>query len=162
MSSEITVTVNGRSRSVPAGIRVREALDGAAGSDVIAARVNGKLADLNRPLDHDATIEPVAASSPEGIDIIRHSTAHLMAQAVQSLYPGTQVTIGPTIEDGFYYDFKRDRAFTPEEIEKIESRMEEIAKSNLKVTREEMPKRQAIELFRRMGEDYKVAILEDI
>ena len=85
-----------------------------------------------------------------------------MAQAVQSLFPGTQVTIGPTIEDGFYYDFKRGRAFTAEEIEKIEARMEEIAKSNLKVTREEMPRSQAIELFRDMGEDYKVAIIEDL
>jgi threonyl-tRNA synthetase len=85
-----------------------------------------------------------------------------MAQAVQSLFPGTQVTIGPTIEDGFYYDFKRDRAFTPEELAQIEARMEEIAKTNLVVTREEMPRSQAIELFRRMGEDYKVAILQDI
>ncbi|HVH89839.1 MAG TPA: threonine--tRNA ligase, partial [Candidatus Acidoferrum sp.] len=99
---------------------------------------------------------------PDGLDVLRHSTAHLMAQAVQSLFPGTQVTIGPTIEDGFYYDFKRDRAFTPEEIEKIEARMEEIAKSDLKVSREEMPKSQAIELFRGMGEDYKVAIIEDL
>src|SRR5258708_16349807 len=101
MSSEITVTVNGRSRSVPAGIRVREALDGAAGSDVIAARVNGKLVDLNRPLDHDATVEPVAASSPEGIDVIRHSTAHLMAQAPHSLYPGPHATLAPPTQHAF-------------------------------------------------------------
>jgi threonyl-tRNA synthetase len=85
-----------------------------------------------------------------------------MAQAVQSLFPGTQVTIGPTIEDGFYYDFKRDRAFTPEEIAQIETRMEELAKANLIVTRQEMPKSQAIELFRGMGEDYKVAILQEL
>ena len=118
--------------------------------------------DLSRRLDHDCSLAWVPIDSPDGLDVLRHSTAHLMAQAVQSLFPGTQVTIGPTIEDGFYYDFKRDRSFTPEEIEKIEARMEEIAKSNLKVTREEMPKSQAIELFRGMGEHYKVAIIEDI
>src|SRR5229473_1752790 len=162
MSSEITVTVNGSARSVPAGIRVREALDGAAGSDVIAARVNGKLADLSRPLDHDATVEPVAASSPEGIDIIRHSTAHLMAQAVQSLYPGTQVTIGPTIEDGFFYDFAPPHPFTVEDLPKIEAKMRELAKADLKVERAEVPRDEAIATFERMGEHYKVEILKGI
>jgi threonyl-tRNA synthetase len=162
MSSEITVTVNGSSRSVPAGIRVREALDGAAGSDVIAARVNGKLVDLNRPLDHDATVEPVAASSPEGIDVIRHSTAHLMAQAVQSLYPGTQVTIGPTIEDGFFYDFAPPHPFTVEDLPKIEAKMRELAKADLKVERVEVPRDEAIATFERMGEHYKVEILKGI
>ena len=101
-------------------------------------------------------------NSPEGLDILRHSTAHLMAQAVQDLFPGTQVTIGPTIEDGFYYDFKRDRSFTPEEIEKIEACMRELAALNLKVAREEIARESAIELFRRMGEEYKVEILGDI
>jgi len=129
---------------------------------IIAAKVDGCLVDLDRVLDNDCAIEWVSSDSPDGLDILRHSTAHLMAQAVQSLFPGTQVTIGPTIEDGFYYDFKRDQPFTAEELEKIETRMEEIAKSNLKVVREEMPKSQAIELFRKMGEDYKVVILKDI
>ena len=105
MSNKITVRVNGEAHAVPAGITARAALDGTAGRDVIAARVNGKLADLSRPLLEDATLEPVTADSPDGTDVLRHSTAHLMAQAVQSLFPGTQVTIGPTIEDGFYYDF---------------------------------------------------------
>jgi threonyl-tRNA synthetase len=129
---------------------------------IIAAKVDGRPVDLDRVLDNDCAVEWVSSDSPDGLDILRHSTAHLMAQAVQSLFPGTQVTIGPTIEDGFYYDFKRDQPFTAEELEKIETRMEEIAKSNLKVVREEMPKSQAIELFRKMGEDYKVAILKDI
>src|SRR5713226_1163735 len=162
MISEITVPVNGTARSVPAGIRVREALDGAAGSNVIAARVNGKLVDLSRPLDHDATVEPVAASSPEGIDIIRHSTAHLMAQAVQSLYPGTQVTIGPTIEDGFFYDFAPPHPFTVEDLPKIEAKMRELAKADLKVERAEVPRDEAIATFERMGEHYKVEILKGI
>ncbi|HEU4341318.1 MAG TPA: threonine--tRNA ligase [Candidatus Binatia bacterium] len=130
--------------------------------DIIAAKIDGQPVDLSRRLGDDCSVEWITIDSPEGLDVLRHSTAHLMAQAVQSLFPGTQVTIGPTIEDGFYYDFKRAESFTAEELEKIESRMEEIAKSNLKVTREEMPKEQAVEMFRRMGEDYKVAILKEI
>lgn len=130
--------------------------------NVIAAKVDGRPMDLSRFIENDCSLSWVSIESPEGLDVLRHSTAHLMAQAVQSLFPGTQVTIGPTIEDGFYYDFKRDRPFTLEELEKIEARMEEIAKSNLKVTREEMPKSQAIELFRAMGEDYKVTIIEEL
>ena len=129
---------------------------------IIAANLNGSPVDLSRALDEDCSVEWVSIDSPEGLDVLRHSTAHLMAQAVQSLFPGTQVTIGPTIQDGFYYDFKRDRPFTPEEIAKIEQRMEELARANLKVTREEMPKAEAIEIFRRMGEDYKVSIIEGI
>jgi threonyl-tRNA synthetase len=129
---------------------------------IIAAKLNGSPVDLSRILDEDCSLEWVSIDSPEGLDVLRHSTAHLMAQAVQSLFPGTQVTIGPTIQDGFYYDFKRERPFTPEEIAQIEQRMEELARANLKVTREEMSKAQAIEMFRRMGEDYKVSIIEGI
>src|SRR6266496_3608242 len=153
---------DGKAVDVRPGSRIAEVVASAGlKKDIIAAKVNGRPVDLQHALESDCAVELVSPNSAEGLDILRHSTAHLMAQAVQSLFPGTQVTIGPTIEDGFYYDFKRDRAFTPEEIEKIETRMEEIAKSNLKVTREEMPRSQAIELFRGMGEDYKVAIIED-
>ena len=162
MTPEITVTVNGNARAVPAGIRVREALDGAAGRDVIAARVNGKLYDLHRTLDQDATIEPVMADSAEGVDIIRHSTAHLMAQAVQSLFPGTQVTIGPTIEDGFFYDFAPPHPLTVEDLPRIEQKMRELAKADLKIERVEVARAEAIETFGRMGEHYKVEILEGI
>src|SRR3984893_401095 len=162
MSSEIIVTVNGSSRAVPAGIRVREALDGAAGRDVIAARVNGKLYDLHRTLTEDATIEPVMADSAEGIDVIRHSTAHLMAQAVQSLFPGAQVTIGPTIENGFFYDFAPPHPLTVEDLPRIEQRMRELAKADLKVERVEVARAEAIETFERMGEHYKVEILRGI
>jgi threonyl-tRNA synthetase len=130
--------------------------------NIIAAKLNGYPVDLSRALDQNCSLEWVPMDSVDGLDVLRHSTAHLMAQAVQSLFPGTQVTIGPTIEDGFYYDFKRETPFTPEEIAKIEQRMEELARANLKVTREEMPKVQAIEMFRRMGEDYKVSIIEGI
>jgi threonyl-tRNA synthetase len=154
---------DGKSVEVERGTRIDEiAPASTTNGNIIAAKIDGRPVDLSRRLDNDCALAWVSIDSPDGLDVLRHSTAHLMAQAVQSLFPGTQVTIGPTIEDGFYYDFKRDHPFTPEEIEKIEARMEEIAKSNLKVTREEMPKSQAIELFRGMGEDYKVAIIEDI
>jgi len=154
---------DGKSVEVQPGTRIDEiAPSNVTNGHIIAAKVDGRLVDLSRRLESDCSLAWVSIDSPDGLDVLRHSTAHLMAQAVQSLFPGTQVTIGPTIEDGFYYDFKRDRPFTPEEIEKIEARMEEIAKSNLKVTREEMLKSQAIELFRGIGEDYKVAIIEDI
>src|SRR5262245_49325633 len=163
MESIHVILPDGKSVEVQPGTRIDEiAPSNVTNGHIIAAKVDGRLVDLSRRLDSDCSLTWVSIDSPDGLDVLRHSTAHLMAQAVQSLFPGTQVTIGPTIEDGFYYDFKRDRAFTPEEIEKIEARMEEIAKANLKVTREELPRSQAIELFRAMGEDYKVAIIEDL
>ncbi len=154
---------DGQTVEVRRGTRIDEIGSGhRVDGDIIAAKVDGRPVDLNRPVEQDCFLEWISIDSPDGLDVLRHSTAHLMAQSVQSLFPRTQVTIGPTIEDGFYYDFKRDRAFTAEELEKIEARMAEIAQSNLKVSREEMPKSKAIELFRNMGEDYKVAILEEI
>src|ERR1043166_700899 len=153
----------GKSVEVRRGATVNDVVSSAGVKDgVVAAKVDGRAVDLSRPLEQDCSIDWISIESPEGLDFLRPSTAHLMAQAVQSLFPGTQVTIGPTIDAGFYYDFKRDHAFTPEELEKIEQRMQEIAKSNLKISREEMPKAEAIELFRKMGEDYKVAILKDL
>src|SRR6202167_5984470 len=162
MSPEISVTVNGATHTVAAGVSVRQALDGAGGRDVIAARVNGQLVDMSRPLERDATVEPIVADSPEGLEVIRHSTAHLMAQAVQTLFPGTQVTIGPVIEDGFFYDFAPPRPFTVEDLPSIEQKMRELAKADLKVERIEVARDEAIETFERMGEHYKVEILEDI
>ncbi|MBI1998190.1 MAG: threonine--tRNA ligase, partial [Deltaproteobacteria bacterium] len=120
------------------------------------------LVDLSRALEKDCALEWISVDSPEGLDVLRHSTAHLMAQAVQSLFPGTQVTIGPTIENGLYYDFKRTGPFSQEELEKIEKRMAELAQAKLKITREEVARGEAIEMFRKMGEDYKVEIIEDI
>jgi threonyl-tRNA synthetase len=163
MDSVRVILSDGKSVEIRRGSRIYDlasllSVDGG----IIAARVNGSPVDLSRILDEDCSLEWLSIDSPEGLDVLRHSTAHLMAQAVQSLFPGTQVTIGPTIQDGFYYDFKRETPFTPEEIAKIEQRMEELARANLKVTREEMPKAQAIEMFRRMGEDYKVSIIEGI
>ena len=153
----------GKIIEVPSGQKIQEvASSQGVNSNVIAAKIDGVAVDLDRALSRGCTLDWISLNSPEGLDILRHSTAHLMAQAVQDLFPGTQVTIGPTIEDGFYYDFKRDRSFTPEEIEKIEACMHDLAVLNLKVMREEITRESAIELFRRMGEEYKVEILEDI
>src|SRR5579884_2165782 len=162
MSSEVIVTIGGERRSVPAGTLIGELLDGAQRRETVAARLDGRIVDLSRPITADARVEPIAAASPEGLEVIRHSTAHLMAQAVQSLFPGTQVTIGPVIEDGIYYDFAPPRPFTVDDLPKIEARMRELAKANLPVERLEEPREAAIERFRRMGENYKVEIIEHI
>src|SRR5438128_2171983 len=156
MGAEISVTIGGHSRTVPAGVRVREVLDGKGSRDIVAARVNGTLVDLSRPIEGDATVEPVAADSPAGLDVLRHSTAHLMAQAVQSLYPGTQVTIGPTIEDGFFYDFAPPRPFTADDLPKIEQKMRELVKADLKVQRIEVLREGPTTTLERRGAKYKV------
>jgi len=154
---------DGKSVEVRPGTKIEEiAASAGVRKTAIAAKVDGRAVDLASTLDKDCALEFVLPDSRDGLDVLRHSTAHLMAQAVQSLFPGTQVTIGPTIEDGFYYDFKSERAFSPEDLELIEKRMQELAKADLKVSREELPRDAAIELFRKMGEDYKVQIIEGI
>ena len=154
---------DGKSVDVRSGTRIDEIASSAGvRKTAIAAKVDGRSVDLAGTLDKDCALEFILPDSRDGLDVLRHSTAHLMAQAVQSLFPGTQVTIGPTIEDGFYYDFKSDRTFSPEDLELIEKRMQELAKADLKVVREELPRSEAIELFRKMGEDYKVQIIEGI
>jgi threonyl-tRNA synthetase len=154
---------DGSSVDVRPGTRIDEiASTAGVKKDIVAARIDDRIVDLSRVLEKDSKLEWVSAESADGLDTLRHSTAHLMAQAVQSLFPGTQVTIGPTIENGFYYDFKRSEAFSPEELESIEKRMQELIKADLKIVREEMPRHEAIELFRKMGEDYKVEIIEGI
>jgi len=162
MSAEVAVIAAGQARSVAPGTPVRELLDLKANRDIIAARVDGKLVDLGRSLEGDAVVEPITAESPEGLEIIRHSTAHLMAQAVQSLFPGTQVTIGPVIADGFFYDFAPPQPFTVEDLPKIEQKMRELAKADLKVQRTEVARTEAIAIFEQMGEHYKVEILRGI
>jgi threonyl-tRNA synthetase len=153
----------GKSVDVRTGIAIDEiAASAGVRKTAIAAKVDGRPVDLAGTLDRDCALEFILPDSRDGLDVLRHSTAHLMAQAVQSLFPGTQVTIGPTIEDGFYYDFKSDHTFSPEDLELIEKRMAELAKADLKVLREELPRAEAIELFRRMGEDYKVQIIEGL
>jgi len=157
-------TPDGEQRRIEAGTTVLEVLKaaGALNNQVVAAKVNDRVADLSRPLSDDGTLAAVPADSPEGIEVLRHSTAHLLAQAVKRLFSDVQVTIGPVIADGFYYDFKREQPFTPEDLERIEAEMRQITKENLPVRREEMPRAAAIELFRQMGEHYKAEILAGI
>ncbi len=130
--------------------------------DAIAGKVNGKIVDLHARVPEGAKVEIVTPKSPEGLDTIRHSTAHLMAMAVQELFPGTQVTIGPVIENGFYYDFGTDRPFTDEDLRRIEEKMSEIAKRDLPIRREEWKRDQAIKVFDQIGEKYKVEIIKGI
>ena len=128
----------------------------------LAGKVNGKLVDTSHVINDDAEVAIVTDRDEEGLDIIRHSTSHLMAQAVKQLYPEAQVTIGPVIEDGFYYDFSYPQGFTPDDLQKIEKRMEELVKEDLPVHREEISRDAGIDMFRDMGEIYKAEILEDI
>lgn len=128
----------------------------------LAGRVNGRLVDLSHVIETDADVSIVTGRDPEGLEIIRHSSAHLMAQAVKELYPDAQVTIGPSIENGFYYDFSYSRPFTPEDLEKIEARMDELAKKDIPIVREEMDRTAAVEFFKGLGEHYKAEIIEAI
>ncbi len=162
MAAEVTVIVGGERRVVARGARVREALSGVPAKDLVAAKLDDKVVDLSRTIESDCRIEPVMADSREGLDVVRHSTAHLMAMAVQQLYPGTQVTIGPVIEDGFFYDFAPPAPFTLDDLPKIEARMKELVKADLKVERVEVPRDEAISAFATMGEKYKVEIIEGI
>ena len=163
---QIRITLpDGISRQVSAGCTAGEALrkdSGALVHDVLAVKVNGVLRDLSAILTEDASLEPVTFASPDGKDVYRHSSTHIMAQAVKAVFPSAQLAIGPAIEEGFYYDFAFDRPFTPEDLEKIEARAHEIMKANVPFKRMEMPRQDAIRFFKERGENYKVDILEHI
>jgi threonyl-tRNA synthetase len=128
----------------------------------LGGKVDGKLVDVSHVIDHDASLEIVTEKSPDALEIIRHSTAHLMAQAAQRLFPDTQVTIGPVIENGFYYDFARKVPFTPDDLEKIEAEMKKIAAEGLPVARSTMPRDDAVEFFKGKNEHYKAEIIASI
>jgi threonyl-tRNA synthetase len=128
----------------------------------LAGRVDGRLVDTSHVIDHDATVAIVTERDADGLGVIRHSTAHLLAYAVKELFPEAQVTIGPVIEDGFYYDFSFKRPFTPEDLAAIERRMAELAKKNEPVTRREMPRDEAVRYFESIGEHYKAEIIASI
>ena len=128
----------------------------------LAGRVNGKLVDLSHVMDADADLAIITDKDADGLDLIRHSTAHLLAYAVKELFPDAQVTIGPVIENGFFYDFSYQRPFTPEDLQAIEKRMAELAKRNIPVSREEWPRDKAVEFFKSIGEHYKAEIIASI
>jgi threonyl-tRNA synthetase len=128
----------------------------------LAGKVNGKLVDVSHRIDADAELQIITERDPEGVEILRHSTAHLLAHAVKELFPDAQVTIGPVIENGFYYDFSYKRPFTPEDLAAIEKRMQEIAKKDLPVERKVMSRNEAVAFFKSLGESYKAEIIASI
>ena len=156
---------DGSQRQFSAPVSVHEvALDIGPGlaKAALAGVVDGREVDTSFKIDSDAQLSIVTERDDAGLEILRHSTAHLLAQAVQQLFPGTQVTIGPTVEDGFYYDFASGHRFTPEDLEKIEQRMTELAEQDLAVERMVCSREEAVELFRNKGEYFKVQIIEEL
>lgn len=146
------VTVMDVARSIGAGLA----------KATLAGRVNNQLVDAATLIEQDATVEIVTAKDEDGVDVIRHSTAHLLAQAVKQLFPDAQVTIGPVIENGFYYDFSYHRPFTPEDLEAIEAKMQQLAAEDFEVRRSVMSRDDAIRFFKDQGEAYKAEIIESI
>ena len=146
------ITIHGIAQSIGTGLA----------NAALAARFNDHLVDTSFLVDKDGTLAIITDRDPEALEILRHSAAHLLAQAVQRLFPTAQVTIGPVIEDGFFYDFAFGRPFTPTDLIAIEAEMEKIVAEDLPVTREELPRDEAIKLFKEMGEHYKVQIIEEI
>src|ERR1051325_8378891 len=156
---------DGSRREVPDNatvLDVANAIGKRLAKDAIAGKVDGKVVDVYAKGADGAKGASVTPKSETGLDTIRHSTAHLMAMAVQELFPGTQVTIGPVIENGFYYDFGAARPFTEEDLRRIEEKMQEIVARDLPIRREELSRDEAIKTFNNLGEKFKVEIIEGI
>jgi threonyl-tRNA synthetase len=156
---------DGSKREYPDGstpMSIAEAISKSLAKRSVIAKVNGQLYDMKRPLEGDVSLELLDINAKESLDLIRHDAAHVLAQAVQELFPGTQVTIGPTVEDGFYYDFARKEPFSTEDFAKIEAKMKEIVDRDLPINREVWSKDDAIAHFKKIGEDYKAQIIDDI
>ncbi|MDJ0956222.1 MAG: threonine--tRNA ligase [Arenicellales bacterium] len=146
----------------PDGQQLANEISESLGREAVAIRVDAALWDLTRPIEQDATIEIITRRSEEGVELLRHDAAHVMAEAVKELYPETQVTIGPAIENGFYYDFAREEPFVPDDLLEIEDRMREIVDRDETIAREVWDREDAIGYFRSIGEEYKAQIIEDI
>jgi len=165
--AEIAITLDDQQERLPRAITVAEALksvmSGKQRKQTIAVYANDKAIDLDAELGEDCVIVPIKKDSPEGLEILRHSTSHIMAQAVRELFgDDVKIAIGPAIENGFYYDFLRDTPFSPEDFEKIEQKMAEIAGQALPFSHKTISRQEAIEMFRQQGEKYKVELLEEI
>jgi threonyl-tRNA synthetase len=163
---EINVSIGSdESHRLPKGISAGEALERLRkkkGNPAVAAKINGELVDLSRPLEQDCTIEPLNQNNEETLEILRHTASHVMAQAVQSLYPEAKITIGPAIENGFYYDFDYPETFSVEDIPQIEAKMQEIIQQAKPVFRRELDRQEAIRVFTERNETYKVEMLEEM
>ena len=167
MAERIQITLPGGKKAEHAvGAVVGDILAGGdekrKGRFTVAAKVNGVPVDLSHRLNADAVVEPIDVDTPEGLSILRHSMSHVMAQAVQDSFPGVQVSIGPSIEDGFYYDFEYAETFTPQDLEKIEERMRQIAAADIPFERREVSREEALALFQKKGENYKVELINDL
>lgn len=156
---------DGSNREFPRGItgwEIAKTLSTSLAKEAVAVRVEEELWDLTRPIEADATIEVIKRTEDAGLDILRHDAAHVFAEAVKELYPETQITIGPSIQDGFYYDLFREESFTPEDLERLETRMHDIINRDELVTREVWNRKEAITFFKGMGEFFKAEIIEDL
>ncbi len=156
---------DGSNREFPKGItgwEVAKTLSTSLAKEAVAVRVNDQLWDLTRPIESDSAFEVIKRPSEEGLDILRHDAAHVFAEAVKELYPETQITIGPSITDGFYYDLFREESFTPEDLNRLEERMHEIVNRDESVTREAWDRKDAIQFFKDMGEHFKAEIIQDL
>ncbi|MBT3172978.1 MAG: TGS domain-containing protein, partial [Rhodospirillaceae bacterium] len=144
------------------GLEIAASIGPGLAKAALVVSVDGELWDLSRLIEADAAVSIVTAKDDAGLEVLRHDTAHLMAEAVKELYPDTQVTIGPAIEDGFYYDFARPEPFTPDDLVTIEARMQEIVKRDEEITREVWPRDKAVEFFTQAGEAYKAELIAAI
>jgi threonyl-tRNA synthetase len=143
-------------------LEVAQSIGAGLAKATLAGKVNGQLVDASTRIESDATLQLITAKDEEGLDVIRHSTAHLLAQAVKQLFPSAQVTIGPVIENGFYYDFAYERAFTPDDLTAIEAKMQQLVAENSDVVRSELSRDDAVTFFKNQGEAYKAEIIESI
>ena len=143
-------------------LEVAQSIGAGLAKATLAGKVNGQLVDASTLIESDATLQLITAKDEEGLDVIRHSTAHLLAQAVKQLFPSAQVTIGPVIENGFYYDFAYERAFTPDDLAAIEAKMQQLVAENSDVARSELSRDDAVTFFKNQGETYKAEIIESI
>ena len=144
------------------GFEIANKISKSLSKEACVMSVDGKLKDLSFSIDRDVEVKIITTKDKEGLEVIRHDAAHVLAMAVQELFPGTQVTIGPVIEDGFYYDFSRKEPFTEENLTQIENKMKEIVDRNDLTKREVWKRDEAIEHFKKIGEHYKAEIIEDI
>ncbi|HUC67120.1 MAG TPA: threonine--tRNA ligase [Stellaceae bacterium] len=164
--SSVTITLpDGKTKSFPGpvtGAEVAQSIGPGLAKAALAVKVDGEAKDLTAPIGRDARVAILTRESPEALEILRHDAAHVLAEAVKELYPATQVTFGPATETGFYYDFARDEPFTPEDLERIETRMHEIVDRDEKITREEWERDRAVEFFKSIGEKYKAEWIHEI
>ena len=144
------------------GLQIAEKISKSLAKQAMIISVDGELKDLDHLIENDCAVKIFTSKNDEGLETIRHDTAHILAMAVQELFPGTQVTIGPVIDNGFYYDFARKEPFTEEDLEKIEVRMKEIVDRNEKTKREVWARDKAIQHFKKKGEIYKAELIESI